>query len=291
MNWLFLPGEPSRCLASIGTCRRRDGGDGSLARRTPVRVHGLRRHGLEPRSRTARPVYDLLGELGIAVTKSVWVDDPGPRRTIGGSTCAEPRVPRLGARLRAAGHEIGFHNASDRSSTRAQTAAALDRFEELFGHPPRCGADHAGNAEALYAGTARLSDGGQRPTGACNGSLQPTRPRFSGEDPSSPHFWGDLCAERIAYWRRFSFARTDLTAVGPVLHHDPLRPYVNAWFNSAHGPRLEQFLERVRPERLDRLERDGGVCIIYAHFGVDFVDGRGAARSRASWRPWRPGGP
>ena len=222
-----------------------------------------------------RGVYDLLGDLGFRVTKSVWVDDPGPRRTTGGSTCAEPGYLDWVLELQAAGHEIGFHNATDRSSTREQTAAALDRFESLFGHPPRCGADHGGNAEALYAGTRRLTGWRAAAYRAAQRVAQPTRPHFAGEDPDSPWFWGDLCRERIPYWRRFSVARTDVATFAPVLHHDPLRPFVNAWFNSSHGPRLAPFVERLQPAALERLRADGGVCIMYTHFGVDFVDERG----------------
>lgn len=221
------------------------------------------------------PVYDLLDELGLRITKSVWVDDPGPRRTIGGSTCAEPDYLDWVLDLRSRGHEIGYHNATDHSSTRARTRAALDRFEQLFGHPPRCGADHAANLEALYAGPARLSGVRAAAYRLAQRVAQPSRPGFSGEDPSSDYFWGDLCAERITYWRRFSFARTDISTVGPVLHHDPTRPYVNHWFNSTHGPRRASFVDRLHPAELDRLERDGGICIMYTHLGLDFVDERG----------------
>ena len=224
-------------------------------------------------------VYDLLGELGFRITKSVWVDEPGPQRTIGGATCAEPQYLNWVLKLQQQGHEIGYHNATDRSSKRDQTRAALDKFEQLFGHAPRCGADHAANAEALYAGAARVS--GVRSTAYkfAQRLLQPTRPDFLGEDPNSEYFWGDLCAERIDYWRGFSFAHTDLRAVGPVLHHDPSRPFVNAWFTSSHAPRLAQFLQRLHPDHLDQLQEDGGVCIMYTHLGLDFVDERGQLNS------------
>ena len=220
-------------------------------------------------------VYNLLDELGFAITKSVWVDAPGPKRTTGGSTCAEPEYLSWVQALQERGHEIGYHNATDHSSTREQTLAALNTFEHLFGHAPRCGADHAGNAEALYAGSARVSGIRSDAYRLAQRVLQPNRPKFSGEDPNSPYFWGDLCAEHIDYWRGFSFARTDLRSVGPVLHHDPSRPYVNAWFTSSHAPRLNQFLQRIEPANLDLLQQQGGICIMYTHFGLDFVNERG----------------
>ena len=226
------------------------------------------------------PVYRLLDSLDIPVTKSVWLFDPGARRTTGGGTCDDPDYLKWVLSLKSSGHEIGFHNATDRTSTRARTREALDRFEQLFGHPPRVGADHAGNRESLYAGDRRVAGVRRLAYRAATRLLQPQRPTFSGEDPSSEYFWGDLARERIAYWRRFTFSRTDLLSTGPALYRDPATPYVNAWFDSCHGPRIEPFLDRLRPERLERLVEDGGLCLMYTHFGVDFVDERGAPDPR-----------
>ena len=148
------------------------------------------------------PIYDLLDELDLRITKSVWVHDPGPAATTGGSTCADPEYLGWVLDLQARGHEIAFHNATDHSSTRERTVAALDRFRELFGHDPRCGADHAGNAEALYAGPARLTGVRSLAYATAQRVVQPDRPPFSGEDEASPYFWGDVCRDRIPYWRR-----------------------------------------------------------------------------------------
>ncbi|MEX0768741.1 MAG: hypothetical protein WD029_09740, partial [Microthrixaceae bacterium] len=167
--------------------------------------------------RNGPAVYELFNELGFAITKSVWVDEPGAQRTTGGSTCEDPDYLRWVLDLQAQGHEIGYHNATDRSSTREQTIAALDKFEKLFGHKPRCGADHAANAEAMYAGSARVSGATAAAYRLAQRVLQPHRPSFTGHDPNSTYFWGDICSERIDYWRGFSFAETDLRTVGPVL--------------------------------------------------------------------------
>jgi len=225
--------------------------------------------------RNGAPVYDLLADLSFRITKSVWMLDPGAVRTTGGGTCEDPEYLDWVLDLQAAGHEIGLHNASDRTSTRRRTLAALDRFEQVFGHPPRTGADHAGNREALYAGAGRLS--GLRSLGyrAATRLALPDRPEFSGADPASPYFWGDLARERVTYWRRFTFARCDLTTVSPVLYHDPATPFVNNWFDSSHGPRLAPFLQRVDEQGVEALHQHGGVCVMYTHFGVDFVDAAG----------------
>jgi hypothetical protein len=219
---------------------------------------------------TGRPVYDLLTDLGLLVTKSVWPLGPERLQTVGGSSCAEPDYLAWVLELQAAGHEIGYHHASDHSSERARTIAALDRFRDLFGHDPRVGADHAGNRESLDAGAARLSGWRRRVYHRVARLRQPDRPPFLGAVPGSPWFWGDVCRERITYWRGLTFARTDLCDVGvPFPYHDPSRPYVNRWFLSSDAPRLEHLLARLAPAQLDRLERQGGVCILYTHLGLD----------------------
>ena len=222
--------------------------------------------------RNGPEVYRLLTDLDIPVTKSVWMHDPGPRRTTGGGTCDDPEYLDWVLQLLHDGHEIGLHNASDRTSSRRRTIAALDRFEQLFGHSPRVGADHAGNREALYAGEGRLSGSRRSLYLAAARALQPDRPRFEGALPSSPLFWGDVALDRIDYWRRFTWSGPDVARHGPVLYRDPATPFVSAWFDSTHGPRLEPFLDRLAPARLEELAARGGVCIMYTHFGVDFVD-------------------
>jgi hypothetical protein len=221
-------------------------------------------------------VYDLLDRLGLRITKSVWPLAAPEWRPTAGSTCAEEDYLAWVLDLRADGHEIGYHNATDGSSTREQTRAALDRFRELFGHDPKVGADHAGNREALYCAPRRLSGWRAATYAAAQRVRQPRRPPFSGEVPTSPYFWGDLCRDRITYWRGLSFDEANLLRVCPVVpYHDPTRRYVNYWFPSADAPRRAHLVRLLDDARMARLEDEGGVCIVYAHLGLDAVeDGR-----------------
>jgi hypothetical protein len=222
------------------------------------------------------PVYRALSDLGLFVTKSVWPVGPTGPTLVGGATCAEPDYLEWVLALQAEGHEIGFHNAVDHPSRRDETIHALDRFEELFGHAPVIGADHAGNVEALYWGPRRLSGVRSGAYDRAQKLMRPNRPSFSGHDPASPYFWGDVCRERITYWRNFCFNRTNLLEVSPKMpYHDGRRPYVNYWFTSTDGSNRARFLRHVTDEALDHLERSGGVCIMYTHFGDGFApDGR-----------------
>ncbi len=221
-------------------------------------------------------IYDLFNELGLTFTKSVWPLGPTGAQRVGGTTCADPEYLAWVRSLQAAGHEIGYHNTTDHPSTRERIIEGLDTFEEYFGHAPRVGADHSGNREALYWGPARLSGGRSFLYGAAQRALRPNRPSFSGDDPLSEHFWGDICRERIDYWRNFCFDEIDVLRVCPKLpYHDERRPFVKHWFASTDGSNRARLLHQLADEKLDRLEAGGGACIMYAHLGVGLVaDGR-----------------
>jgi hypothetical protein len=71
--------------------------------------------------------------------------------------------------------------------------------------------------------------------------------------------------------RNFVFAGINtLAACPPMPYHDPLRPDVNYWYASAEGHRVETFVRTISEENQDRLEEEGGACIMYAHFAYGF---------------------
>jgi hypothetical protein len=63
-------------------------------------------------------------------------------------------------------------------------------------------------------------------------------------------------------------------------YHDPARPYVNRWYASCEGATGPAFLEAISERAQDRLESEGGACIMYTHFGHGFVDTRGQLDGR-----------
>ncbi len=215
------------------------------------------------------PVYRFLTELGFRITKSVWPLAPEGPGEVGGSTCADPDYLAWVCSLQAEGHEIGYHNATDGSSPRARTIEALDRFRELFGHDPACGANHSSNAESIYWGGARLSGPNRWLYDGL--TLGRFRRSFHGEDESSDWFWGDVCRDRVRYWRNFTFA--DINTLDPCPHlpyRDPDRPFVDHWFASTEASNSDKVAERFTPAALDQLEAGGGACILYTHLGSGF---------------------
>ena len=58
-------------------------------------------------------------------------------------------------------------------------------------------------------------------------------------------------------------------------YYDPLRPYVNAWFAGSEGGEIDSYLNMLSEKNQDRLEKEGGACIMYTHFGKGFFrDGK-----------------
>ena len=105
----------------------------------------------------AAPVYDFLTEIGMRITKSVWVLEPDGEPKYGGESCEDPAYLEWVRSLRDAGHEIALHNVSSSTATRERTRLGFERYRELFGGDPRSLANHTGNEEAIYHGEARVT--------------------------------------------------------------------------------------------------------------------------------------
>jgi hypothetical protein len=216
-------------------------------------------------------VYGLLQDLGLQTTKSVWLAHSNGTAHAPGTTCADPVYRRWVLGLQAAGFEIGYHNASYASSTREQTIAALEDFRNVFGAYPKCMANHWGCAEAIYWRHYRLS-------GWRSLLYKAVQPRSDGESrghiEGDHYFWGDHCKEKIKYVRNFVFAQTDTLRACPYMpYHDPARPYVRYWYAASDGGQVNSFNRRLGEENQDRLEEEGGACIMYTHFANGFQEG------------------
>jgi len=224
------------------------------------------------------PVYRLLAELGFRTTKSVWPVAPLGTPSDHGSTCADPDYRAWVQQLSGRGFEIGFHMATSHTSPREVTLGALERFAEYFGRYPRTMANHYFSEEDIYFGDARLS--GVNRTAYNLLTRFRNRGRYRGHVEGDPLFWGDVCRDKIRYVRNFAFAEINTLAACPWMpYHDPERPYVNRWFASTDGATVEPFVARISEAAQDRLEAEGGCCIMYTHFGLGYFE-HGALHSR-----------
>jgi hypothetical protein len=217
----------------------------------------------------AAPVYQFLTEIGMRVTKSVWVLEPDGEPKYGGESCEDPAYLEWARSLQRSGHEIALHNVSSSTATRERTRLGFERYRELFGGDPRSLANHTGNEEAIYHGEARV-------TGLRRGIYNVlTRGRrhnvFMGHVPESPLFWGDICLEHVTYVRNFVYRDINTLKSCPYMpYHDASKPYVKQWFAGAEGASLGAFVANMAERNQQRLEDEQGLCIMYTHLGAGF---------------------
>jgi len=219
-----------------------------------------------------RPVYEFCANLDFRFTKSVWPLKGKRTPKVGGATCEDPEYYNWTRALAESGFEIGLHCATYHTSTRAETKLGIERFRELYGHDPHCMANHTGCDEAIYWGSARLSGLNRL---AYNVLTRYRRAgKFLGHVEGQDLFWGDICRRRIKYVRNFVYSDINTLKCCPMMpYHDPERPYVNYWFASSEGPEVNAFTRCISEAAQDRLEREGGACIMYTHLACGFYDG------------------
>lgn len=217
-----------------------------------------------------QPIYRLLESLDMLTTKTVW-----PLRCEEGSevfgaaeTLEDPRYRDFVVDLNRRGFEIAFHGATMESSQRERTQRGLARFAEIVG-PPRVHANHSLNRENLYWGVDRIDDLILR--AVYRAVLGHSDDFYQGHVPGSPFWWGDLCAAQIEYVRNLSFKEINLRRVNPTMpYSDERRPYAPWWFSASDAEDADAFVELLSVGNQERLEVEGGVCIVATHLGKGF---------------------
>lgn len=218
-----------------------------------------------------RPVYRLLESLGMFTTKTVWPVgcEEGSAKFFAGETLDVPRYREFVVDLQKRGFEIAFHCATMETSSRERTVRALSRFAEMFGRAPRVHANHSLNRENLYWGIDRIDDPILRMV--YRAVLREPADFYQGHIPGSPFWWGDLCAAQVEYVRNLSFLEINLSRVNPSMpYRDERRPYVPWWFSASDAENADEFVELLSVPNQDRLEAEGGVCIVATHLGKGF---------------------
>lgn len=228
------------------------------------------------------PVYELLQELGILGTKTVWMsaqkrnsafrrdlERPHDPAEFNGSTMEDDDYREFIQALATRGYEIALHNNAAGNSTRDEIISGLERFRGLFGADPRMNVFHAQNIENIYAGRDKLDSVVFR-------LLERLKDRsdYQGHVPGSPYFWGDLAQARITYTRLpfHTIQQTNTWRWNPSMpFHDPHRPFINYWFASSDGSNCRRYLRLLASEKVDRLEQERGACVIYTHFAAGFA--------------------
>ncbi len=217
------------------------------------------------------PVYRLLDDLGLRTTKTVWpVGCPEGSPNFSESETLEDEayldfVRWLGSR----GFEIAYHGATMESSPRERTERAFTRFKELFETAPRVYANHAYNQENLYWGVERFDNPTIR--FLYSRTRRAAQESYQGHIEGSPWWWGDLAAQ-MTYGRNLTFSDINLARINPSMpYHDPRRPRIPWWFSASDAEGVHEFNALIAPAAQDRLERQGGFCIVATHLGKGFA--------------------
>jgi hypothetical protein len=230
-----------------------------------------------------RPIYRLFERLEMRTTKTVWpMECPeGSPNFQESETLADEHYRDFVVDLQARGFEIAFHGATMESSERHRTVASLERFRKAFGSYPRIHINHSRNRENVYWGAGRIDHPLLRllhrmMSGAADGY-------FEGHNPESEFWWGDLLREHVHYVRNLTFDEVNLLRINPSMpYHDAERPLVRWWFSGTDANSVEEFKAVLTPRRIERLEREGGVCIMATHLGKGYVrDGNVDPEARA----------
>jgi hypothetical protein len=220
------------------------------------------------------PIYELLHELGMRTTKTVWpVACPeGSRRYFAGKTLADDAYRAFAHDLARRGFELTWHCATMESSTRERTEHALEVFRREFGSYPSIHVNHGENRENIYWGAKRYHSPLLR--GVHRLGRFTSHVDFAGEVEGSPYFWGDLCRRHFRYVRGFTFHEIDTLRADPgLVYRLRSTPYVNAWFSTSDAANLREFTRLVTRRAIDRLRAQRGLCILSTHLGKGFVRG------------------
>jgi hypothetical protein len=238
-----------------------------------------------------RPIYRLLHELGISATKIVCSQPHQAGGRINSCTLQDPEYLEFVLELRDLNFEIAWGGTSRGSNSRDRVIEGLEQFRELLGYYPRVRTNSRNSRENLYWGSERLDQPLLK--ALMHRALPAPAGYFLGHSEGSPFWWGDVCLERVDYTLNLTFDEVNLLRVNPSMpYYDGNRPFVRWWFSASDADNCAEFNQLLRPDRQERLEREGGTCIAATQLAQGFVRNgvvNRLARKRLESMAARPG--
>ena len=212
-----------------------------------------------------KPVYDLLFQNKILTTKTIWVYPPRDIKQSKGDCLQRPEYLEFVKDLHKKGFEIALHNVGSGSYEREEIIRGLQEFKNHLGIHPNIHVNHSYNPDNLYSGSKRFSF----PFNYIIKLLYSQYDEFYGDNPESNFFWGDIHKNLIKYSRNHEIDDINTVKINPYIPYKDKRydTYSNYWFSSTFAPNQWVFNAMVTPEKIDRLENQGGICILYTHLG------------------------
>jgi len=215
-----------------------------------------------------KPVYELLKARNIRINKAVWVIEGKSKYTTSEYTMADPYYRAYMQDLKKAGFEISLHGASGDSDLREVTLLGYEKFKEWLGEYPKVNGHHSTNKENIYFGKNRFSSSLMRFFYSLYDSTD-----YSGENPKSPYFWGDIAYKKTLYHRDWYFSDINTLKINPSIpYYNPSRPYVRYWYSVSDGGNIKLFLKLLSKKNISKLRKENGTCILSTHFKFGFYD-------------------
>ena len=218
-----------------------------------------------------KPVYELLKECGILSTKTLWVY-PSRDGIFTGDCLQDKKYLSFVKGLHKEGFELGSHGVGSGSFNRKEIISGFNLYFKLIGQYPKVHANHAGNPDLIYWGYERF--------------VHPLRwlyrlkqnENYLGSHKDSPYFWGDISKKHIQYMRNRVINDINTTRFDKYMPYKEKNKseYSNYWFSSSDGHTVEEFNDLLSEKNIQRLEKEGGACIVYTHFSSGFVDADGS---------------
>jgi hypothetical protein len=225
-----------------------------------------------------KPVYDYLRQTRIKSTAAVWVFKgnrsngipDAPRNSWSVDTCEKKDYLAYMQQLRKEGFEIALHGVSPGNDRRDRTIRGYEKFRDYFGTYPKMNIMHAQNLENVYWGKKVVSNStAQFLIGLF---INKSKIPFSGNDPSSQYFWGDILQKKTKYTRLFGTSDINTLRFNPSMpYHDTEKPFVNYWFSFSDGFNVNGFNNLILKQNVDKLVSERGACIVYTHFAHGFA--------------------
>ena len=218
-----------------------------------------------------KPIYDLLNEHNILITKTVWVYPPRDSKYSKGDCLQRGSYLNYINKIIKYGFEVGLHNVGSGKYFREEILKGLADFKQKLGFYPKIHVNHSYNKDNIYCGSKRFSF----PINYLVKFLYSHYDDFFGDDPNSSHFWGDLHKKHIKYSRNLEVDNVNTLKIVPLMPYvDPkYSQFSNYWYASTFAPNQWVFNKIINEKSIDKLESENGVCILYTHLGYYVQDG------------------
>ena len=218
-----------------------------------------------------KPVYDLLYTNNLRTTKTVWVNKVRDGDRSKGDSLEDSNYKKFILDIQNKGFEIALHNVGSGDYKRNEIISGLNKYKEILGDFPKLHVNHSYNPDNIYCGSKRFSF----PFNLIVKTMYSNYNNFFGEIRGSDYFWGDYHKKHIKYSRNYEIDNINTLQVNPYMPYKDKKydEFCNFWYSSTFASNQWMFNKMVNKRTINKLEKEGGVCILYTHLGYFYKNG------------------